>query len=41
VFLSKTATALTLKRAEVFDTRDANGRMPSDHKPLVVTLEVK
>lgn len=41
VFLSKTATALVVKRAEVFDTRDANGVMPSDHKPLVVDIEVK
>jgi endonuclease/exonuclease/phosphatase family metal-dependent hydrolase len=41
VFASKTATALTIKRAEVFDTRDAYGKMPSDHKPLVVTFEVK
>jgi endonuclease/exonuclease/phosphatase family metal-dependent hydrolase len=40
-FVSKTASALTIKRAEVFDTRDSNGYMPSDHKPLVVNLEVK
>ncbi len=41
VFVSKTATAVTIKRAEVFDTRDASGYMPSDHKPLLVNLEVK
>jgi hypothetical protein len=27
--------------AQVFDTRDANRRMPSDHKPLLVTFEVR
>ena len=41
VFLSKTATAVTVKRAEVFDTRNASGYMPSDHKPLLVNFEVK
>jgi endonuclease/exonuclease/phosphatase family metal-dependent hydrolase len=41
VFASKTATAVTVKRAEVFDTRDASGKMPSDHKPLLVNFEVK
>jgi endonuclease/exonuclease/phosphatase family metal-dependent hydrolase len=41
VFVSKTATAVSIKRAEVFDTRDASGYMPSDHKPLLVNLEVK
>ena len=41
VFASKSATALVVKRAEVFDTRDANGYMPSDHKPLLVNFEVR
>jgi endonuclease/exonuclease/phosphatase family metal-dependent hydrolase len=41
VFASKTATALTVKRAEVFDTRDSSGHMPSDHKPLLVNFEVR
>ncbi len=40
-FLSKGATALAITHAEVFDTRDANGFMPSDHKPLVVTFEIR
>jgi endonuclease/exonuclease/phosphatase family metal-dependent hydrolase len=40
VFTSKGATLLTLKSAQIFDTRDANGYMPSDHKPLLVTYQV-
>jgi endonuclease/exonuclease/phosphatase family metal-dependent hydrolase len=41
VFTSKTATFLTLKSAQVVDTRDAAGVMPSDHKPLVVVYEIR
>jgi endonuclease/exonuclease/phosphatase family metal-dependent hydrolase len=41
VFYSKTAGDLVLKRAEVFDTRNAQGVMPSDHKPLMITFEVR
>ena len=41
VWTSTGATALVIKRAEVFDTRDASGYMPSDHKPLIVTFDVK
>jgi endonuclease/exonuclease/phosphatase family metal-dependent hydrolase len=41
MFLSKGATSVTIKWAEVFDTRDAKGVMPSDHKPLVAEFEVK
>ena len=41
VWYSKGATALVLKRAEVFDSRDANGVMPSDHKPLMMNFEVR
>jgi endonuclease/exonuclease/phosphatase family metal-dependent hydrolase len=41
VWLSKRATNVVLKGAKVFDTRDANGHMPSDHKPLLVTFTVK
>ena len=41
VFLSKAASSLVLKAAEIIDTRDADGVMASDHKPMVVTLEVK
>lgn len=41
IWASKSATALDIKSAQVFDTRDANGHMPSDHKPVMVTFEVK
>jgi endonuclease/exonuclease/phosphatase family metal-dependent hydrolase len=41
VFTSKGATFLTLKAAAVIDTRDGNGYMPSDHKPMVVTYAVQ
>ena len=41
MFISKQATALVLKKAEVIDTRNASGVMPSDHKPMIVTFEVK
>jgi len=41
VFHSKGATALVVKGAQVFDTRDSSGFRPSDHNPLVVTIEVR
>jgi endonuclease/exonuclease/phosphatase family metal-dependent hydrolase len=41
VWYSKRATAIALKKAQMFDTRNARGSMPSDHKPLVVTFEVR
>jgi endonuclease/exonuclease/phosphatase family metal-dependent hydrolase len=41
VWTSAKATSLVVKRAEVFDTRDSSRRMPSDHKPLLVTFEVR
>jgi endonuclease/exonuclease/phosphatase family metal-dependent hydrolase len=40
VFFSRNAT-LSLDRAQVFDTRDANGIRPSDHKPLLTTFSVR
>ncbi len=41
VFGSKGATFLAVQAAQIYDTRDANGVMPSDHKPMVVTYTVK
>jgi endonuclease/exonuclease/phosphatase family metal-dependent hydrolase len=41
IFTSKGAAALTVKSAQVLDTRDAQGVMPSDHKPVLVTYAVK
>jgi endonuclease/exonuclease/phosphatase family metal-dependent hydrolase len=40
VWYSKDAGYLAVTRAEVFDTRDASGKKPSDHNPLIVTLQV-
>ncbi|MGH8639535.1 MAG: endonuclease/exonuclease/phosphatase family protein [Burkholderiales bacterium] len=41
VFYSKYASRLHLKAARVFDTRNSSGVMPSDHRPLMATFEVK
>jgi endonuclease/exonuclease/phosphatase family metal-dependent hydrolase len=41
VWYSMGATSLVLKKAQVFDTRDAAGVRPSDHNPLVATFEVR
>lgn len=41
VFYSKSATRLYLKQARVFDTRNSSGVMPSDHRPLMATFEVR
>jgi endonuclease/exonuclease/phosphatase family metal-dependent hydrolase len=40
VWSSKGATALSVTRAQVFDTRDSYGKKPSDHNPLMVTYRV-
>ena len=41
VFYSHGESHLTLKSVQVVDTRDANGYMPSDHRPLLATFIVK
>jgi endonuclease/exonuclease/phosphatase family metal-dependent hydrolase len=41
VFYSRGEQHLTLKSAQVVDTRDANGVMPSDHRPLLATFTVQ
>jgi endonuclease/exonuclease/phosphatase family metal-dependent hydrolase len=41
VFASKGATFLSIASAQMIDTRDGDGIMPSDHKPLLVTYTVK
>ena len=41
VFYSKQASRLKLKKAQVFDVRDSKGVMPSDHRPLMATFDVK
>ena len=41
LFLAKSATSTAVTEARVFDTRDANGYRPSDHKPLRGTFTIK
>ena len=41
IFYSKNASQLVLKSSKVYDTRDASGYMPSDHRPIVSTFEVR
>ena len=41
IFYSKTSTNLSVKSSQVYDTRDANGVMPSDHRPVLTTFIVK
>jgi hypothetical protein len=31
---------LKVLKAQVFDTRNASGKKPSDHNPLIVTIQV-
>ena len=40
IFYSK-GGSLSLAAARVYDTRDANGVMPSDHRPVLATFDVK
>jgi endonuclease/exonuclease/phosphatase family metal-dependent hydrolase len=41
IYYSHGATALVLKRVQVFDTRNSSGVMPSDHRPIMATFTVK
>ena len=41
VWLSKNATRTTIKGSRVYDVRNSSGVMPSDHRPLMTTFEVK
>ncbi len=41
VFYSHGEQHLTLQHVQVVDTRDANGIMPSDHRPLLATFAVQ
>jgi endonuclease/exonuclease/phosphatase family metal-dependent hydrolase len=40
-FSSKGAAFLTVRSTQIFDTRDAYGVTPSDHKPMLVVYDVK
>ncbi len=41
IFYSKGTSQLLLKSSKVYETRDASGHRPSDHRPLVSTFEVR
>jgi endonuclease/exonuclease/phosphatase family metal-dependent hydrolase len=41
VFYSRSEKHLTLKTVQVVDTRDVNGVMPSDHRPVLVEFMVQ
>jgi len=41
IYYSKGASDLSVLSSQVFDTRDANGVMPSDHRPLLTTFLVR
>ena len=40
ILFSRSASRLAIRAAQVFDTRDSRGVMPSDHKPVMVTFDV-
>lgn len=41
VFYSKYASALKLLKMQLLDSRDSNGVMPSDHRPIMATFEIR
>jgi endonuclease/exonuclease/phosphatase family metal-dependent hydrolase len=41
VFTSKAQTFATVKAAQIIDSRDASGVTPSDHKPMLITFDIK
>ena len=41
IWMSQSASRLQITAARVFDVRDANGVMPSDHRPVMVTFSVR
>lgn len=40
-FVSRGASYASVRAARIYDTRDASGVMPSDHKPLLVTYTIR
>ena len=40
IWYHKSSTQLVIKGAQVFDPRDSNGVMPSDHRPVMATFQV-
>jgi endonuclease/exonuclease/phosphatase family metal-dependent hydrolase len=41
IFYSKASTDLSVVSSQVYDTRDANGVMPSDHRPVLTTFSIR
>ncbi|HVZ19410.1 MAG TPA: endonuclease/exonuclease/phosphatase family protein, partial [Vicinamibacterales bacterium] len=41
IFYSKNAPNLSVVSSQVYDTRDSNGYMPSDHRPVLTTFSVR
>jgi endonuclease/exonuclease/phosphatase family metal-dependent hydrolase len=41
IFYSKNAPNLVVLSSQVYDTRDSSGYMPSDHRPVVTTFDVR
>jgi endonuclease/exonuclease/phosphatase family metal-dependent hydrolase len=41
IFYSRASQHLSVKSSQVYDTRDSNGVMPSDHRPVLTTFYVK
>ncbi len=41
IYYSKGSPHLSVQSSRVFDTRDSRGVMPSDHRPLLTTFEVR
>jgi hypothetical protein len=41
IFFSKSAPNLVVLSSRVYDTRNSSGVMPSDHRPVVTTFEVR
>jgi len=41
IFYSKSATNLAVVSSQVYDTRDASGNMPSDHRPVLTTFAIR
>ncbi len=41
IFYSRKSSGLTVKSSQVYDTRDSNGVMPSDHRPVLTTFYVQ
>jgi len=41
IYYSKGSSNLVVKSSQVYDTRDASGVMPSDHRPVLTAFEVR